>query len=103
MTFTATQEWAYFLFTHESRFSTQCDCRQNFMLRVRCSRYHPSNTREIGHFGGANGIFLSKGIILGGSTTLYTLISVLCDPITTRCSTIFIQHLFDVERHSERT
>lgn len=61
------QEWKRILFSDESRFNSQSDCRRVFIWGERGARYHPFYVREIDRFGGKN-IFVWSGIRLGRHT-----------------------------------
>ncbi|GBM53287.1 hypothetical protein AVEN_52312-1 [Araneus ventricosus] len=63
-------QWAIFLFTHESQFILNTDFRRTFIWREPGTRYLPSNVREIDHYGGG-GLMVWAGIMLDGRAPLH--------------------------------
>ncbi|GFV30709.1 transposable element Tcb1 transposase [Trichonephila clavipes] len=64
------QQWSCVMFSDESRFSFQSDCRRTLIWRAPGTRYHQENTIERHRYGGA-GWLVWGGIILGSRTKLH--------------------------------
>ncbi|GFW78181.1 transposable element Tcb1 transposase [Trichonephila clavipes] len=64
------QQWPCVMFSDEARFSLQSDSQQTFIWRAPGTRYHPENTIDRHHYGGARWLVWGR-IILGSRTDLH--------------------------------
>ncbi|GFX02034.1 transposable element Tcb2 transposase [Trichonephila clavipes] len=64
------QDWAYVLFSDESRFSLSSNCRRQLIWRESGTAYHPENIREKDRYPTCN-IMVWAGIMINGRTRLH--------------------------------
>ncbi|GFX56380.1 transposable element Tcb1 transposase [Trichonephila clavipes] len=64
------QDWAYVLFSDESRFSPSSDCRRQLIWRESGTAYHPENIQEKDRYPTCS-IMVWAGILINGRTRLH--------------------------------
>ncbi|GFU05498.1 transposable element Tcb1 transposase [Trichonephila clavipes] len=66
------QDWAYVLFSDESRFSLSSDCRRQLIWRESGTAYHPENIQEKDRYLTCS-IMVWAGIMINGRTRLHVI------------------------------